>query len=1194
MRTLSRAEGWQQVYEAYQQINFSAFDYQTVKQSLLDYIKEYFPENFNDYIEDSELIAILELFAYISELFAYRLDMNAHENFIGTAQRKQSVLRLSQLISYTPSRNTPARGLVKVNTISTTESVFDSRGTNLANKRITWNDSNNSLWKEQFFLVMNRVLEQQVGSVRPEERIQVDDVVFELYSMNNQPLANGVIGYNITVNGSSYPMELVPSELDALGPHERRPERNAKMYLMYAYDGIGDASDNTGFFFFTKQGSIQKLNRNYDGVTPYQSETIELQNINKTDVWVNNINPDTGEILTQNVFDGLGRNLGLVGEWDQVDAVNIQNIAFNTNVRRNKYQVETLENDTIRIVFGDGEFADIPNGSFDIWVRQSANENFVIPESAIDNKTSTLSYVDDRNIGQTFTFTFAATSAITNATTSEDIESIRRLAPSVYYTQNRMVNGHDYNTYLLRDNSIFKIRAINRTFAGDSNHLSWNDPSGRYQDINHPGEDLIVYYETNEQSIMTQGDETSRQLLVNAIQPYLTDASLITNHLLNGAPVPSRSFSNTELDTIVDLMDQIDKQSSTGVGFPISLGYVPTDQNGLIFVQFDPGLTGTGQSTIGIATGTQFGITISYYDGNDVVNGKDIIIQGDDLDTIGGIISALNNKLNPLGISVLLDSGNLLFETDTTGNQYFVKVFDGAPDASPLFESIASELSTISNQMTFSIDTEIYGTGQIPRWIPFSTNEIKPYHTSIVITKGTTENWDVVLSFTNMIAESPTTNFWFNNENETIINASTFQPNRDVIKLLAANLDNNRTGVVGQDQLLYILANTVESDNPNIGLTPKHKLIVTPEDTNGDLTPDNVLLANFLDMETILSSSKEVSTTGNGFVVFELPTTSPTDFTYCADCKEIKVVVEDNNTGLRTTLNKGVDYKECAFDGSALQPTQISHYIMVDQNIISNSDPVYAIFEDFVYFQRESGSESFNYTPPLIQVRQQWFNEQSSNSPLVVRRKGRDELNFFWKHHTPRFSLVNPSPTNINDIFVLTKGYYYQFTNWVDNGGLEPVKPSPFQLNSEYGYLLSSKMQSDSIVLNSGNIKILFGKKADSTLRAKIKVIKSETTRKTDNQVKSEIIEHVRNFFDIQYWEFGETFYFSELATVIQGKMHADVKSVVLVPLHENHVFGDLYEVIAAEHELFYPDIKTNDIDIVSSLTPQELKQIDS
>src|SRR5271154_1642742 len=109
-RLINSAETWETVYTAFANINFTAFDYNTVKQSLLDYMQLYFPEDFNDYIESSEFIAILELFSYICEQLSYRVDQNAQENFLSTAQRQESILRLAQFVSYTPTRNLPARG----------------------------------------------------------------------------------------------------------------------------------------------------------------------------------------------------------------------------------------------------------------------------------------------------------------------------------------------------------------------------------------------------------------------------------------------------------------------------------------------------------------------------------------------------------------------------------------------------------------------------------------------------------------------------------------------------------------------------------------------------------------------------------------------------------------------------------------------------------------------------------------------------------------------------------------------------------------------------------------------------------------------------------------------------------------------------------------------------------------------------
>ena len=549
---IARAEAWEVVHEAFTQINFNSFDYDTIKESLLDYVKLYFPEDFNDYIESSEFIAILEIFAYVGELLAYRIDLNAHENFITTAQRKESILRLAKLISYKASRNIPARGLTKISSIQTTEQVVDSQGRNLANRKIVWNDLNNSDWKEQFLLVMNRVLDQDFGSVGPNERVQIEDVLFELYTWNNLPLkSNGVtaFSYSSTSSGQSFPMELIPVELTADSPIEKRPERDATLSRRYGSDGLGDSSDTKGFFCLTKQGSLQVQEQSFDGITPNQTFDVSVNNINETEVWLNNVNADTREILITDPVDEILPHLSdgstRYGEWFEVDLATGQNIIFNTDLNRQKYELEALDNDQVKVIFGDGEFSEIPAGAFDIWFRTSANSNTLIQKTSVIDNPASFTYLDLTNTVQTITFTFSLISSLQNSSESEDIEHIRRVAPSVYYTQDRMVNGRDYNSFMLKDPSILKLRSVNRTFSGDSKYIAWHDPKEYYEDVKIFGEDLALYWvekdPLNGALASTVTFLNPDEVLTNLIQPLLCSADfynvMITEFANAGRPI---------------------------------------------------------------------------------------------------------------------------------------------------------------------------------------------------------------------------------------------------------------------------------------------------------------------------------------------------------------------------------------------------------------------------------------------------------------------------------------------------------------------------------------------------------------------------------------------------------------------------------------------------------------------------------
>ena len=540
--TLSRAEGFAAVYKAFDDISFKSFDYNAVKQSLIDYIKLYFPETFNDFIESSELIAIIETFAYVAELCNYRMDVGAHENLLPVAQRKQNVLRLAKYISYKPSRNTPARGLVKITGISTSESVTDSRGLDLRARKIVWNDSGNVFWKEQFLTVLNRTLSQPYGSVGYGDRIQVQDILFEKYTLRNNQLNNGVLSFSAAQNGEVYPMEAVPVTLTKNGPVERRPSRTSSFGMLSLTDGLGDWSPSTGFFVYVKQGSLSRQTLAFDGKIPNRRVDLPTSNVNDTDVWVNQVSPSTGTTVN----DGSILN-GVSGEWEAVANTNSENISFNTITARNKYEIETLENDAIRLIFGDGEFASVPVGTFDVWVRTSANRELTFTQSNITDVPLSIPYTDNIGVERVLTLYVTMTTPMQSGNATETMDHIRRVAPSVYYTQDRMVNAKDYNTYLLQDPSIFKLKAINRTFAGGSKYRAYTDfggdPSGTYDNIKMYGTDLAVYYETTETTANVVERLNAEALVVNYVQPMLSDeGSIIHRAVMQQANLPQRSF----------------------------------------------------------------------------------------------------------------------------------------------------------------------------------------------------------------------------------------------------------------------------------------------------------------------------------------------------------------------------------------------------------------------------------------------------------------------------------------------------------------------------------------------------------------------------------------------------------------------------------------------------------------------------
>ena len=1062
-RLVSRAESYETIYDAFEQINFAAFDYNTIKASLIDYLKLYHKEDFNDYIESSEFIALLEIFSYVSELQIYRLDVNANENFITQAQRKQSVLRLAKFLSYNVSRNIAARGLVKINTISTSEDIFDNNGNNLANVTIVWNDPNNPNWKEQFILVMNRVLKQNFGSVNPSERIQIDDVLFELYEWENIPFLNGVYPYSATVSGESIPMELTPVALLSSGPEEKRPERSSAFSLLYGSDGLGDGSDTTGFFLFTKQGSLSYQTNSFDGVTPNQTLTIPVPNINDTDVWINSINPETGET----VDDG-SDTTSKTGEWAEVDLAHAQNIVFNTNPSRTKYEIETLEDDNIKIIFGDGEFADIPSGSLDIWIRTSINKVVTIPKNTIVNLPASFNYVGLSGNTQTFKFATSLISSLQNSSASEDIEHIRRTAPAVYYTQDRMVNGRDYNTFMLQDTTILKLRTLNRTFSGDSKYLYWHEPKENYESVKLFGNDLALFYKTGDSLDNVYNEASASAVFTNNVQPLLSSNDFFV--LLTTAGVlpgdVRKEFTELETATIVQAMEDASASSPQTIHLFYSV----------------------------------------------------------ELDEWVYVLKDLNNENFPNDLpfsTASYDVEQVLFDITTPWN------------TNPLFPN------------TFS------GSGMV-----------------VIEVEGL--DWKISHKLERIISQSMETRFWNTNEANRVLSFDTLISNQDEIIILDANKNDKRDNMLSENHHYNVVGpELVEGGIPATGLVDIHSLNIMPIDTNDDNIPDNIDLAGLINPTFEVLQNAEFILP---FPVLFCDITTAGDFEY--------FVV-------------GTGYE--AFP----QPTDIITSV-IEQDV---GDSELSILEH-VYFQKEIVDDITqeyiwspkNVTAPIIQL---WLDDGSDCEDNVgvdwKREEGRFPFNFLWMHRTPRFNLVDPAATNIMDAYIVTRGYYTSVTNWLDDIVQDvPVPPTSLSLRTDYRDMLDSKMISDTVILHTGKFKILFGEKAIDELQSKFTVIRKETSPLTNNQIKVKIVGIIKNFFDINSWEFGETFFFTELSAKIHNEMIADIKSIVLVPLFNNNLFGDIFMVNAREDEIFQPHVTVNDIEIVESYNPEVIKQATS
>lgn len=209
-------------------------------------------------------------------------------------------------------------------------------------------------------------------------------------------------------------------------------------------------------------------------------------------------------------------------------------------------------------------------------------------------------------------------------------------------------------------------------------------------------------------------------------------------------------------------------------------------------------------------------------------------------------------------------------------------------------------------------------------------------------------------------------------------------------------------------------------------------------------------------------------------------------------------------------------------------------------------------------------------------------------------RIGRSGLMFKWQHYANTDTRIDPSPTNIHDVFVLTSAYYSEVQSWLNSltrsRSSFPVPPTIEELNQTFSSLNYAKMLSDTVVYRPAKFKLLFGPESDEELQATFKVVKVPGSTMTDNEIKLRVLEQIQAFFDVQYWDFGEMFSASELSAVIHQSLPGIVGHVVIVPNKITQKFGNLYQIRSESDELFLSCATVQNIQVVQNLTSENIR----
>ena len=1054
------AEGWSVVYTSFKNAEFTSYDFDTLRQSMLNYMQINYAEEFNDYTQNSEFVALLDLVAFVGQNLAFRTDLNARENILDTAEKRESVLRIARMLSYRPKRVSPAQGLLKVSSILTTENILDSTGVNLSNKTISWGSDPSELEYERFIRVMNSAFNStnQFGTPVNREINSTTGDLFEIYNFNNSDsmISKAVSAY---ADGSNLAFDLLPVTFDKDGNiSQATPDHDAAFSVMYRNDGRGVGSTRTGFFVLVKQGYM--ISKDIKLTGPERNLVIDLEStasVSENDFYVQSVD-STAAVLKN---------------WTRVDTLSLNNIVVNDFGVGNKdlYEVIYSDADITSIKFGDGSFTNAPTGNIKIWYRIADNSYVRIKAGEIDPISLVFNYKNSQ--GQTYILQLVLElqDNMTTGIPSESIAEIKNNAPETFYSKNRMVTGDDYNGLIpTLNNDVLLSKSENRTFAGHTRYVDLKDPTGKNRPLIEFADDGYIYKQAGITNTFVPDSSVRRSIdFINQyIQAQLGDIGMLNFYY--GNLNLNIDKTNTNLFPIIDqtmFNDNVQyRWNSSYYDNNSSNGYIYTVSQGKQVVQR------LGYATTGFLRNIKPGSLVKFADENNAYQWVTILdVKGD---------GAGNENLDG-SFSGLLSSGSGTIEINKPISASF-RIVEIIPPLPRIFDDIT--VNAIKDKLDNKKDFSILFNNTVPSWTIVSDTADLYYEydssdntTAWVINVTRNEantGWSVLSRKLDYIFGSEALIRFYNINFAPSFNVNFKNVSTDTINILG--LDVNGNIVIKQT---YTITGYYTS---NDGYTDNSKVKISPLDLNNDFLPDDP--NNF---NSIVGSS-----------LINLINYQEGDFTY---------VVPDTTT----------------------------------QGVIPGATGVL----------------------------------------------------FKWMHNVGSNQTLNPSLTNIIDCYVLTKTYNADFINWKKtnmNTADMPLPPTSEELRNSFGQLSKYKMLTDEVIFHPASFKPLFGTLADPEFQAQFKIVKSINSKLTDNEIKTKVIQAIDGFFTPGNFDFGETFYFTELAAYIHTALRNDLNSVVLVPVNVDSKFGTLFQIQPDRDELVTSVASVNDVIVINEITDKNIR----
>jgi hypothetical protein len=820
--------------------------------------------------------------------------------------------------------------------------------------------------------------------------------------------------------------------------------------------------------------------------------------------------------------------------WSRVDALVGNNAIYNNiaNNIRTFYTVTTRANDQVDLNFADGSFGDLPKGNFRLFYRQSNGQTYTITPDQMAGINIVIPYTNKAGNTHQLTLTLSLQYTVTNSSGPESIANIKSKAPQTYYLQNRMITAEDYNIAPLNvGNNILKVKSINRVSSGISKYFELNDVSGKYSTTDIYAKDGILYRENKAPSFEFKFNSRNEvyAAVKNQLEPIVS-SSTFRNFYYNRDNYARPSFTTLEYTwkVVTKKSSQVTGYFQTPEGVPVQTGY----------------FSGNNATYITAGALVKFGPRAGYrFKNNHIVEydvadteqvsylwSKVIQVVGDGTNQLRG---ALNDGTGPVILSGSIPEGAYLSEVIPA----FVSVFSYALETQIVNLCLAERNFGLSfdrttRQWFIITDSNLDSISDFNPTFQGDTTNTQKDSSWLVLFQWNGVAYTVTYRLLEYIFESNQQTAFFVDYSNNNYDYTTNTIIKDQIDILSINtVPTDRSRGLAVDYRWQIDSAVVEPD----GYVEPKKVVVSFYDANNDGQIDN---PDAFD-EIVSPTSTDYAGKLNKFVYFEI-------------------------------IDSGNRY-QLLEDQTLIAPYFDETYVSVS----AASDG------DLFYFYGSDNVKTFRSGEFILNTN-------------YFARSGRADIKFHYKHNSGEERRIDPSKSNIIDIYVLTSAYDASYRAWLKSGtGNPPLAPTSQSLENNFSASLSAiKSISDSLVFHSANYKVLFGTQAVANLQATFKAVRNSSRQTSDNDLKTRILASINEFFNLDNWDFGQSFNFTELSTYVLNQMTPDIVNFIIVPKNASIPFGSLFEIACQSNEILISGAIASDIEIIDSVTAAQINSV--